>query len=151
MCTIHCKDSTIQNALTSEHRQICTTIPRRTTTLEQSQWPFFFKLLVNDTMTPLQKARALLNDYTKSDSATLRFITGQWNRSHVMDVARIVKHIDLGVIKSLEELKKETDEIDIHNDSGALSTRLACIFNTKEQQPDISPEQLAGPSESSCF
>ena len=42
----------------------------------------------------LDYAYALLNDYTKGNSACRRFFSGYWNRHHVVDVADIVDKID---------------------------------------------------------
>lgn len=52
----------------------------------------------NNLTAPLAKARALLNDYTKNNSALSRFFHGHWNRHHISEVTQIVRQIDSGEI-----------------------------------------------------
>lgn len=50
-------------------------------------------VILNDS---LRQIRDLLNHYTKYNSIILRFITGAWNRTHLMEVNRIVNDINSG-------------------------------------------------------
>jgi len=78
----------------------------------------------------IESARALLDDYTKSDSALSRFFHGHWNRHHVAEVAEIVKQIDDGEIKTTDELLEVLDSIVPDNPTGSIARRIKYI---KEQ------------------
>lgn len=78
----------------------------------------------------LSKARRILDDYTKGDSAICRFFTGHWNRHHVAEVHVLVLRIDGGgpdPITTVEELLEELNNIELVNPVGSLARRIEFI------------------------
>lgn len=76
----------------------------------------------------LKQARAILDDYTKSNSWISRVIHAHWNRHHVVDVNKIVKALDTGEISSMEELSVRLAKIPLKNPKGSLARRMEFIL-----------------------
>lgn len=76
--------------------------------------------------------RALLDDYTKSNSAPNRFFHGHWNRHYVAAVADIVKMIDDGET-NITKVRDELAKIKPTNLEGSLARRMD--FIAKELGP----------------
>lgn len=85
---------------------------------------------------PLEKAIALLNDYTKSDSRASRMFHGHWNRHHTKEVAEIVKD---NSIEDISTLVQKLEGIAIKNPKGSLAKRLAYIKENLVEEPAIEP------------
>lgn len=78
----------------------------------------------------LVKARSILDDYTKGDSAVYRFFTGHWNRHHVAEVHALVRRIDgrgNDAITTVEQLLEELNHIQLVNPVGSLARRIGYI------------------------
>lgn len=61
---------------------------------------------------PLTKARALLSNYVRDNSATSRFFHGDWNRHHVAEVTCIIKRIDSKELNTKSNLMAALDEVE---------------------------------------
>ena len=101
--------------------------------------PVSYRRLYQQDENPLLGARALLNDYTKSDSACLRFFYGHWNRHHVKEVARIVRKIDEGHITSTEQLITGLSKITLVNQCGSLARRIQFL---EQQFNDLRKDEV---------
>lgn len=76
----------------------------------------------------LERAKNLLQDYTKFDSAVSRFFHGHWNRHHVDEVSAIVKAIDAGTIQTIEQLVRQLkQDINPENPNGSIAKRISFI------------------------
>tara|TARA_B100000989_G_C19532054_1_gene470626 strand:+ start:3229 stop:4749 length:1521 start_codon:yes stop_codon:yes gene_type:complete len=89
--------------------------------------PASYKELTGSGDNNLSKARALLADYTKNDSALARFFTGHWNRHHVSTVNNIVNKIDNNQYHDIHELLSELYAINNQNLTGSLARRITFI------------------------
>lgn len=89
--------------------------------------PASYVTIYTSAKNPLLGARALLNDYTKNDSAISRFFHGHWNRHHVLEVARIVKMIDRHEIANASDLLFSLNQIQLVNPHGSLARRINFI------------------------
>lgn len=83
---------------------------------------------------PLANARALLNDYTKSNSALSRFFHGHWNRHHVQEISNIVSEIDNNTLQNIDQLMDKLKSIKLANPVGSLAKRIRYI---EEKTPVI--------------
>lgn len=83
---------------------------------------------------PLANARALLNDYTKSNSALSRFFHGHWNRHHVQEISKIVSEIDNNTLQNIDDLMKKLKSIKLANPIGSLAKRIRFI---EEKTPPV--------------
>jgi hypothetical protein len=90
----------------------------------------------------VQRARAVLDDYTKGDSAVRRFFSGHWNRHHVKDVAAIVRDIDRETLNSRESILKRLRDIQLVNKEGSLATRLR-FLESMHGEPGLQSEELS--------
>jgi len=96
--------------------------------IARRQWPkSYFDFPRMDGIIELQEAREILNDYTKGDSAFLRFVHGHWNRHCVEDVARLVHYIDTGLMTNMEDLIYELGQIRLTNETGSLARRFSFL------------------------
>jgi len=101
--------------------------------IARHQWPeSYLEFITGDTISELQQARKILNDYTKGDSAFWRFIYGHWERHHIEVVARLVRQIDDGLITNMEDLSYELGQIKLINEVGSLARRFSFLTS---QQP----------------
>lgn len=93
-------------------------------------YPASYGSLITGVTDNLLKARAILDDYTKGDSAICRFFTGHWNRHHVAEVQALVLRIDgkgSDPITTVEKLLEELDKIELANPDGSLARRTGYI------------------------
>jgi hypothetical protein len=95
-------------------------------------WPESYWELTEHSDNKLQQARALLDDYTKSDSAVWRFLCGHWNRSYTQEANRLVYCLDSGLIEDEETLNQALENISPKNPVGSLARRFC--FLTYHQQ-----------------
>lgn len=95
-------------------------------------YPPSYQKLWDQPTEPLEKIRALLDDYTKSNSAPNRFFHGHWNRHYVAAVADIVKMIDDGET-NITKVRDELAKIKPTNLEGSLARRMD--FIAKELGP----------------
>ena len=102
--------------------------------------PVSYTRLYQQDENPLLGARALLNDYTKSDSACLRFFYGHWNRHHVKEVSIIVRQIDEGHITNTEPLITGLSKITLVNQCGSLARRIQFL---EQQFNDLKKDEVA--------
>lgn len=93
-------------------------------------WPNSYKTLIDGASNIMQKARNLLDDYTKEDSEFWRFICGHWNRNHIKEVSEMVKLIDNGHITNVTDLLHEFGKMEIKNESGSLGRRLGFLYKS---------------------
>ncbi|MFC3909159.1 DUF5617 domain-containing protein [Legionella dresdenensis] len=92
----------------------------------------------------LDKACALLVDYTKGDSRILRFFTGHWNRHHIEDVNRILAMVKRKQIVNVDQLLEKLYQIDFFNHPGSLASRT--LFIAKEYKKLLlNPEAVQAP------
>ncbi|MFT4059684.1 MAG: DUF5617 domain-containing protein [Legionella sp.] len=92
--------------------------------------PHSYSVIVNQRKleTKLDKALALLNDYTKNDSMLMRFFHGHFNRHHTREVSLLVKKFMQNQNKaSLEALINDLDKIKLCNPEGSLARRIQYI------------------------
>lgn len=82
----------------------------------------------------LINARALLDDYTKGNSALSRFFHGHWNRHHVAEVHALVQKIDNNEIKNVRELVNQLYQIPLVNKQGSLARRMNYIERREIQE-----------------
>ncbi len=107
----------------SELNNIRKRVPSRT-------YPKSYTDITESVSENLLKARKILDDYTKSNSAVSRFFHGHWNRHHVTEVHAIVMRIDGKngkQITSTNELIAELRRITLSNNNGSLARRLDFI------------------------
>ncbi len=103
-------------------------------------FPATYAPIYNSEQTPLQSARALLDDYTKGNSAISRFFHGRWNLHHIEEVNQIVEDIDGQKIKDMDALVVRLHGIRLVNPVGSLSRRI--LFIEKEfASVDVTNEQ----------
>lgn len=101
--------------------------------LGKRQWPAHYQTLTCNATTVMNKARVLLADYTKDNSAFWRFLTGHWNRHHIKEVSEIVMSIEKGLINNLTDLFYELDKVDKSNEAGSLSRRFSFLLQSAWQ------------------
>ncbi|MFC3909209.1 DUF5617 domain-containing protein [Legionella dresdenensis] len=95
----------------------------------------------------LEKACALLRDYTKDDSAAVRFFCGHWNRHYIKEVNQVLHQIKNGKISTIERLITVLQTIDPANKAGSLASRTMFIVKHKKalQAPVVTHEQSINP------
>jgi hypothetical protein len=91
----------------------------------------------------LSFARAVLNDYTKNNSALRRFFTGHWNRHHVVEVNALVVQIDQGKINTAADLLQKLKEIQLVNPNGSLARRISLIERRNPSSENESAYKLS--------
>ncbi len=106
------------------------------------QYPESYESLTENCSNTMQLVRAILDDYTKGDSAFWRAIFFHWNRHHTQEVAKIVTLIDEGLITSISDVLNELHLIDKSNDIGSLAKRIS--FLTKTSLAPIDDEHYEG-------
>ncbi|MFT4059835.1 MAG: ankyrin repeat domain-containing protein [Legionella sp.] len=95
--------------------------------LKNVHTPVSYDNLCNQFSFPMEKARALLNDYTKNNSALNRFFHGHWNRHHVHKVSMIVNDITNHIINTPQELLERLKAINPQNKTGSIARRTQYI------------------------
>ncbi|MFC3909210.1 DUF5617 domain-containing protein [Legionella dresdenensis] len=97
----------------------------------------------------LEKACALLRDYTKDNSAAVRFFCGHWNRHYIKEVNQVLHQIKNGKISTIERLITELQTIDPANKAGSLASRTMFIVREHKKalqapvathEPSINPQ-----------
>ncbi|MCL9685527.1 DUF5617 domain-containing protein [Legionella maioricensis] len=78
----------------------------------------------------MQKARTILDDYTKGDSRFWRTVYFHWNRHNTAEVAQIVTRIDQGLITNINDVLSELNLIEKSNDIGSLAKRISFMAKT---------------------
>jgi hypothetical protein len=106
------------------------------------RWSASYQTFVSNTSNELQQARNLLNDYTRGESACLRFLHGNWNRHHIEEIARLVYRIDHGLIAHLEDLKYELEQIKLTNETGSLARRFSFIASISAMEDPESDNDI---------
>lgn len=106
----------------------------------------YFKLTHHNGLTSLERAKILLNDYTKNNNCLIRFFTFHWCRNFVRQTHQIVQCIESGEIRTIEALNDRVDNeliklVDFGEDS-SLARRIAFI-----QSQIISPLFCTKPEE----
>lgn len=91
----------------------------------------------------LSFARAVLNDYTKNNSALRRFFTGHWNRHHVAEVNALVVQMDQGKINTAADLLQKLKEIHLVNPNGSLARRISLIARRNPASDNESTYKLS--------
>ncbi|MFC3909356.1 DUF5617 domain-containing protein [Legionella dresdenensis] len=81
----------------------------------------------------LDKACALLNDYTKNNSSKLRFLSGHWNRHYISDVNRILQQVNNSDITTVDALLSALFAVNPANRAGSLSARIIFIMNERNK------------------
>lgn len=104
------------------------------------QWPSSYNQ-ITQLPNALQQARSILDDYTKGDSPFWRFLFLHWARQNTDEVAKLVKHIDMGLITNITDLLHELDNINKLNPVGSLAKRIS-FLTTKS-----APLKNKGPTE----
>ncbi|CEG55987.1 DUF5617 domain-containing protein [Legionella fallonii] len=94
------------------------------------QYPESYDALMTNCTDIMQQVRAILDDYTKGDSAFWRAIFFHWNRHHTEEVAQIVTRIDEGLITNISDVLSELNLIDKSNDIGSLAKRISFMTKT---------------------
>ncbi len=103
--------------------------------LSRLNWPFYFHQMAKEASGDmLQLAYLLLNDYTKGNSALLRFFTFNGCHSHVADVCVYVDRIRKGQYPNIASLLKELSQFEPTNPVGTLSTRLSFLYHHAYKQ-----------------
>lgn len=95
----------------------------------------------------LEKAKALLLDYTKNDYRIGRFLYGHWNRYYVYEVQKIADRInsnEINSISTIKDLLAELKTIDLEKKDGSLTKRIG--FIEAHCAPTITSEAHAKPS-----
>lgn len=105
----------------------------------------------------MDKAKALLVDYTKSNSNWTLFWTGHWNRHYIKEVQTILNNMDTTnpniekPIADIEALMDALDEINPKNLADSLAKRMKFIrqlsYESKYQFEIDKPEEAT----CSCF
>ncbi|KTD07784.1 DUF5617 domain-containing protein [Legionella jamestowniensis] len=108
--------------------------------LTNAKAPASYASLTNPQQEKLAKIRALLDDYTKGDSATARFFHFHWNRHHTKRLAEIVKAIDAGNV-TLQEVVEQLKEIEPENKTGSFARRRQYILDKLNVEESDTPEQ----------
>jgi len=106
--------------------------------------PDSYKRLYRQDQKPLNGARELLNDYTKSNSTCLRFFYGHWNRHHVKEVALIVKKIDEKILTSTEQVMSELLKITLVNPRGSLARRIQFLSQKFDAEQQDNAANISG-------
>lgn len=108
-------------------------------------YPPSYTLLANKGDTPLNKAKALLEDYTKHDSTLSRFFHSHWNRHHVREVNQWIESIEKGHIKTVEVLINSMSGIP-SNPEGSLARRMHFIEAEilTQEQADYDVDRVQG-------
>jgi hypothetical protein len=106
--------------------------------------PGSYKILYRQDQEPLSGARALLNDYTKSNSACLRYFYGHWNRHHVKEVALIVKKIDDKSLTTPDEVMSELLKITLINPRGSLARRIQFLNQKFDAEQKVETTNTSG-------
>ncbi|MFC3909357.1 DUF5617 domain-containing protein [Legionella dresdenensis] len=89
----------------------------------------------------LDKACALLKDYAKNNSSTLRFLSGHWNRHYISDVNRVLRRVNNKEINTVDELLTVLLAVKPANRAGSLSARI--IFIMKEHNKALPAQAIA--------
>ena len=98
--------------------------------LSRLNWPFYFHQISEEAGDDMLKlAYLLLNDYTKGNSALLRFFTFNACHSHVADVSVYAEKIRKRLYPNIESLLKELSQLEPTNPVGTLSTRLSFLYH----------------------
>ena len=109
-------------------------------------YPESYGRLIAGSTDNLMKARIILNDYTKGDSAVCRFFTGHWNRHHVAEVHALVRRIYSpanDAITTVEELLKELNHIQLVNSVSSLARRIRYITEYCQYTFDVKEEDTS--------
>lgn len=112
----------------NERKTILKEYERFTSLPKIASFPASYSEMTHEISDKLKQARAILDDYTKSNSWISRVIHAHWNRHHVFDVNEIVKALDKGEISSMEELSVRLAEIPLKNPKGSLARRMEFIL-----------------------
>jgi Domain of unknown function (DUF5617) len=107
--------TTGQSALSLELDKYRDLTARQTKILQQLQGTWS----KNAEHAPLDKAKLLLQDYTKSNSRIMRIFTGCWNRHHIAEVTAIQKDVSIATV---EQLLEKLGNIKLKNSEGHLAT-----------------------------
>jgi hypothetical protein len=105
-------------------------IAPRLTAENQLAFPKSYTAAIQTGENELVRAKNLLIDYTKNDSAFSRFFHGHWNRHYVEEVGAIVKRIDKGEISDYKNLIQVLKAIDPENKTGSLARRISFLEST---------------------
>ena len=108
-------------------------------------YPTSYELICSQYGTALQKARALLNDYTKGNSGLVRFFHGHWDRHYTKEIGDIVNQIDSGLITSLLQLKTTLALIQPENLQGSAARRIGFINSELDETLDKLTESRITP------
>lgn len=109
-----------------------------------SKYPQSYYRLTQGEGSVLDKAKSLLDDYTKGDSALSRFFHGHWNRHHVKAVVELVDRIDAADIQDLQSLTDALAKIKPANPNGSLARRMNFLKEHVFTQDDSSPQSRPG-------
>lgn len=91
-------------------------------------YPASYTKICDNHADPLAKARALLDDYTKSNSSISRFFHGHWRRHHVVELSLIIEEIGQDkTINNLKDLLHLLSCIPLQNNKGSLAHRIGFI------------------------
>ncbi|ASQ46370.1 DUF5617 domain-containing protein [Legionella clemsonensis] len=90
---------------------------------------------------PLAKARALLDDYTKSNLSVSRLFHGHWRRHHVVELSLIIEEIGRDkAINNIKDLLHLLSCIPLQNSKGSLAHRIG--FIKEHLLPLVEEEEL---------
>ncbi|MBA2652290.1 MAG: DUF5617 domain-containing protein [Tatlockia sp.] len=98
----------------------------RETHIEKHDWPESYQELIKDSGR-IKQIRNVLDDYSKGDSALMRFCYIRWRLSHTDVVPRIVYLIDKKLITNPEDLCYELEQIPLKNEEGSLARRICFL------------------------
>ncbi len=110
--------------------------------VNRSIYPKSYSTIIDTTIgSELSRAKELLEDYTKNNSAISRFFHGHWNRHHVREVNHVIQLINQAQITTVKDLLREIKKIQLVNFKGSLAKRInfieANLFED-ETHPNIS-------------